>query len=99
MNFRETEEQLALRKAVAELGRRYGHAYTAPKARAHEPLTELWDEAGRSGLTSRSNPARSARNSPSSSWRSGYLANQTSASMAGGRSIGWRVIRPSAPDA
>jgi alkylation response protein AidB-like acyl-CoA dehydrogenase len=50
MDFRETEEQQALRKAVAELGRRYGHDYTAPRARAREPLTELWAEAGRSGF-------------------------------------------------
>ncbi|GAB2471010.1 acyl-CoA dehydrogenase family protein [Jatrophihabitans fulvus] len=50
MDFRESEEQIALRKAVAELGRRYGHEYTAPRARAHEPLTELWQEAGRSGF-------------------------------------------------
>ncbi len=50
MDFRETEEQLALRKAVVDLGRRYGHEYTAPLARAHEPLTELWDEAGKSGF-------------------------------------------------
>ena len=50
MNFVETEEQQALRKAVAELGRRYGHEYTAPRARAREPLTELWREAGESGF-------------------------------------------------
>src|SRR6266571_4531344 len=50
MHFKETEEQLALRKAVAELGRRYGHDYTAPRARAREPLTELWQEAGKSGF-------------------------------------------------
>ncbi len=50
MDFRETEEQVALRKAVAELGRRYGHDYTAPRARAHEPLSELWAEAGKSGF-------------------------------------------------
>ncbi len=50
MDFRETEEQLALRKAVAELGHRYGHAYAGPRARAREPLTELWHEAGRSGF-------------------------------------------------
>jgi alkylation response protein AidB-like acyl-CoA dehydrogenase len=50
MNFTETEEQIALRKAVAELGKRYGHEYTAPRARAHEPLTELWQEAGKSGF-------------------------------------------------
>jgi alkylation response protein AidB-like acyl-CoA dehydrogenase len=50
MDFRESEEQLALRKAVAELGKRYGHEYTAPRARAREPLTELWQETGRSGF-------------------------------------------------
>ncbi|MBE7187045.1 acyl-CoA dehydrogenase family protein [Jatrophihabitans endophyticus] len=50
MHFGESEEQLALRKAVADLGKRYGHDYAAPRARAREPLTELWDEAGRSGF-------------------------------------------------
>jgi alkylation response protein AidB-like acyl-CoA dehydrogenase len=50
MDFIETDEQQALRKAVAELGRRYGHEYTAPRARSREPLTELWQEAGRSGF-------------------------------------------------
>ena len=50
MDFTETEEQQALRKAAAELGRRYGHDYTAPRARAREPLTELWADAGRSGF-------------------------------------------------
>jgi alkylation response protein AidB-like acyl-CoA dehydrogenase len=50
MDFSETEEQVALRKAVADLGKRYGHDYTAPRARAREPLTELWQEAGKSGF-------------------------------------------------
>ena len=50
MDFTETEEQQALRKAVAELGGRYGHEYTAPRAKAREPLIELWQEAGRSGF-------------------------------------------------
>ena len=50
MDFRETDEQKALRQAVAELGRRYGHDYAAPRARAHEPLSELWTEAGKSGF-------------------------------------------------
>jgi hypothetical protein len=48
--FNETEEQIALRKAVAELGKRYGHEYTAPRARAREPLAEFWQEAGKSGF-------------------------------------------------
>ena len=38
MNFTETDEQQALRKAVAELGKRYGHDYAPRKARAREPL-------------------------------------------------------------
>ena len=50
MNFSETAEQTALRSAVAELGKRYGHDYTAPRARAREPLTELWQEAGKAGF-------------------------------------------------
>ena len=57
MDFTETAEQLALRKAVAALGRRYGHAYAAPKARAREPLTELWKEAGQSGFVGLNLPA------------------------------------------
>ena len=50
MEFRETDEQKALREAVAELGKRYGHEYTAPRARSREPLTELWQEAGKAGF-------------------------------------------------
>jgi alkylation response protein AidB-like acyl-CoA dehydrogenase len=50
MQFVETEEQQALRRAVADLGKRYGHEYTAPRARSREPLTELWQEAGRAGF-------------------------------------------------
>ena len=34
MNFTESPEQQALRSAAAELGKRYGQAYTAPRARA-----------------------------------------------------------------
>jgi alkylation response protein AidB-like acyl-CoA dehydrogenase len=57
MNFVETEEQAALRSAVAELGKRYGHEYTAPRARKREPLTELWNEAGKSGFLGVNLPA------------------------------------------
>ncbi|MEO8889737.1 MAG: acyl-CoA dehydrogenase family protein, partial [Jatrophihabitantaceae bacterium] len=57
MNFVESEEQAALRSAVAELGKRYGHEYTAPRARRREPLTELWNEAGRSGFLGVNLPA------------------------------------------
>ncbi len=47
--FAETEEQRALRAAAADLGARYGHDYTAAKARSGEYLRELWDEAGKLG--------------------------------------------------
>ncbi|WP_326595117.1 acyl-CoA dehydrogenase family protein [Streptomyces sp. NBC_01803] len=49
MNFTETDEQRALREAVAQLGRRYGFGYASARARAHEPLKELWQEAGKLG--------------------------------------------------
>ena len=58
MQFTETEEQQALRKAVADLGRRYGNEYAAPRARAREPLTELWAEAGKSGFVGVNLPER-----------------------------------------
>ncbi|MGW5053794.1 acyl-CoA dehydrogenase family protein [Actinokineospora sp. NPDC004072] len=49
MTFTESEERQALRKAVAELGRKYGHTYTLEKARSGGHTTQLWDEAGRLG--------------------------------------------------
>ncbi|WP_424185302.1 acyl-CoA dehydrogenase family protein [Actinokineospora sp. G85] len=48
-SFTETEERQALRRAVAELGRKYGHEYTLKAARAGGHTPELWDEAGRLG--------------------------------------------------
>jgi len=50
VNFTETEEQRDLRAAVAALGARYGHAYALERARRHEPLRELWQEAGKLGF-------------------------------------------------
>ncbi|MDI2027056.1 acyl-CoA dehydrogenase family protein [Saccharopolyspora sp. TS4A08] len=51
MSFIETDEQKELRASAAKLAQRYNHVdYVLPKARAHEPLTELWDEAGRLGF-------------------------------------------------
>jgi alkylation response protein AidB-like acyl-CoA dehydrogenase len=50
MNFTETEEQQALRKAVAELGARYGFAYTRRKVSSGEHTDELWLEAGQLGF-------------------------------------------------
>ncbi|MEB3367442.1 acyl-CoA dehydrogenase family protein [Saccharopolyspora mangrovi] len=51
MSFIETDEQKELRASVAKLAQRYNHVdYVLPKAREHEPLTELWEEAGRLGF-------------------------------------------------
>jgi alkylation response protein AidB-like acyl-CoA dehydrogenase len=47
--FTESDERVALRKAVSELGRGYGHAYYLEKARGGGKTSELWDEAGRLG--------------------------------------------------
>ncbi|WP_329790076.1 acyl-CoA dehydrogenase family protein [Lentzea sp. DG1S-22] len=49
MSFVESAERIALRKAVAEFGAKYGHEYFTAKARAGEKTTELWEEAGRLG--------------------------------------------------
>lgn len=45
----ETPEQLALRQAVGDLGRRYGSAYFLGKARSDQQTDELWSEAGKLG--------------------------------------------------
>ncbi|WP_433682242.1 acyl-CoA dehydrogenase family protein [Nocardia sp. CA-119907] len=51
MSFIETDEQKALRAAVAALAAKYNYRdYVLPKARKNEPLTELWDEAGKLGF-------------------------------------------------
>jgi alkylation response protein AidB-like acyl-CoA dehydrogenase len=57
VNFTETEEQRDLRAAVAALGQRYGHAYALERARRHEPLRELWQEAGKLGFIGVNLPA------------------------------------------
>ena len=49
MNFTESQEQQDLRAAVAALGARYGYSYANARARRHEPLRELWREAGKLG--------------------------------------------------
>ena len=49
MSFTETDEQQALRAAVAQLAASYGYEYSVAKARADESLTELWAEAGKLG--------------------------------------------------
>jgi len=50
MDFRENDEQQALRKAAAELGARYGYEYTRRKVRSGEHPDELWLEAGKLGF-------------------------------------------------
>ncbi len=50
MNFTETDEQRALRAAVAELGGKYGYTYYTRQARGGGKLTELWQEAGKLGF-------------------------------------------------
>ena len=47
--FVESEERRALRKAVAELGAKYGEDYFFAAAAQGRKLTELWAEAGRLG--------------------------------------------------
>jgi alkylation response protein AidB-like acyl-CoA dehydrogenase len=49
MSFTESEERQALRKAVAELGRSYGHEYYTKLARTGGHTSDLWNEAGRLG--------------------------------------------------
>lgn len=48
--FVETEEQQALRRAVAAMAANYGQDYYLEKARAGQHTTELWNEAGKLGF-------------------------------------------------
>jgi alkylation response protein AidB-like acyl-CoA dehydrogenase len=50
VNFTETDEQQALRKAVADLGARYGFEYTRRKVKEGAHTDELWHEAGKLGF-------------------------------------------------
>ena len=49
-SFVETEEQQALRKAVAAMAANYGQDYYLEKARAGKHNDELWNEAGKLGF-------------------------------------------------
>ncbi|QQQ78457.1 acyl-CoA/acyl-ACP dehydrogenase [Saccharothrix sp. 6-C] len=49
INFTESEERQALRRAVADLAGKYGHEYFTAKAKAGEKTDELWAEAGELG--------------------------------------------------
>jgi alkylation response protein AidB-like acyl-CoA dehydrogenase len=48
-NFTESDERLALRKAVADLGAKYGRDYFEKAAKEGRKTTELWEEAGKLG--------------------------------------------------
>jgi alkylation response protein AidB-like acyl-CoA dehydrogenase len=50
VNFTETDEQQALRAAVADLAGKYGYAYFTRQARSGGRLTELWQEAAKLGF-------------------------------------------------
>jgi hypothetical protein len=50
VNFTESEEQSALRAAVAELGAAYGYSYYTRQARSGGRLTELWQQAAGLGF-------------------------------------------------
>ncbi|MFC9787196.1 acyl-CoA dehydrogenase family protein [Rhodococcus sp. NPDC127528] len=51
MSFIETDEQKELRAAVSKLGERFNYIdYVLPRSRKGEPLTELWNEAGKLGF-------------------------------------------------
>ncbi len=47
--FSETQERQALRKAVADLGKKYGYDYFEKAAKEGRKTTELWQEAGKLG--------------------------------------------------
>ncbi len=49
MSFIESEERQELRKAVGELGKKYGYAWFNQQARSGGHTTELWLEAGKLG--------------------------------------------------
>jgi alkylation response protein AidB-like acyl-CoA dehydrogenase len=58
VNFTETDEQRALRAAVADLGGNYGHGYFTRQARSGGRLTELYQEAGKLGFIGVNLPER-----------------------------------------
>lgn len=50
MDFREPSEHSDLRAAVAAITDRYGPAYFAERATAHEPTDELWKDLAQHGF-------------------------------------------------
>src|SRR5262245_19535706 len=57
MDFTENSEQQELRRVVVELSAKYGWEYTRAKSAAHEPMDELWREAGKLGFLGVNLPA------------------------------------------
>ncbi|CCH29812.1 acyl-CoA dehydrogenase [Actinosynnema sp. NPDC047251] len=57
MDFVESDERRALRKAVADFASGYGHEYFVAKARAGEKTDELWAAAGELGYLGVAVPA------------------------------------------
>jgi len=53
----ESDERQALRRAVGDLARRYGRPYFQAKARAGEPVDELWADAAKAGYLGVNLPA------------------------------------------
>lgn len=64
MSFIETEEQKALRQAVAAMVANYGQDYYLEKARAGQHTTELWNEAGKVGFIGVNLPRSTAAAAP-----------------------------------
>ncbi|PXY17449.1 acyl-CoA dehydrogenase family protein [Prauserella muralis] len=50
MDFRETDEQRALREAVSKLAASFGHEYFVERAKSGQKSTELWQAVGRQGF-------------------------------------------------
>ncbi|NIH81027.1 acyl-CoA dehydrogenase family protein [Amycolatopsis viridis] len=57
MNFVESPERIALRQAVGDLARGYGHEYYTKVARSGGHTSDLWNEAGRLGYLGVAVPA------------------------------------------
>src|SRR5438132_1700760 len=58
MNFTDTDEQRALRAAVAALASGYGYSYYIERARGGGRMTELWQQAGKLGFLGVNLPER-----------------------------------------
>ncbi|HEY9267509.1 MAG TPA: acyl-CoA dehydrogenase, partial [Mycobacterium sp.] len=50
MELHETEERRALRKAVSEIAKDFGHDYYVAKSLGGEKSSELWHAVGKQGF-------------------------------------------------